>query len=163
MIVVDTNIIAYLWLDSKRSDLVDAVHGTDPDWIVPRLWRYEFLNVLTSYIRNKNLPIKDALSIWRQALSTFQRSEYESDPEHVVHVSSANRISAYDAQFITLAVQKGVKLVTEHRDLLDKFHGTAISMEDFTAPDSSDRSVKETGAVYNVGRPAKKKKTSRRV
>ena len=55
MIVVDTNIIAYFYLESIHSkDTVDLLRH-DPVWIVPFLWRSEFRSVLGLYLRKKIL------------------------------------------------------------------------------------------------------------
>ena len=39
MIVVDTNIIAYLYLESGRSSQVEQALKKDTDWAAPLLWR----------------------------------------------------------------------------------------------------------------------------
>ena len=42
MIVVDTNVIAYLFLTGQYSDLSERLLEHDPDWMAPRLWRSVF-------------------------------------------------------------------------------------------------------------------------
>ncbi len=42
MIVVDTNLIVYLYLESKHSPLAEQVLMKDPEWHAPLLWRSEF-------------------------------------------------------------------------------------------------------------------------
>jgi predicted nucleic acid-binding protein len=55
MIVVDTNVIAYLYLTGEYSDLSERLLEHDPDWMAPRLWRSEFRNVLALYLRKELL------------------------------------------------------------------------------------------------------------
>ena len=61
MIIVDTNIIAYLYLEGEYSNLAGKLLLADPDWAAPILWRSEFQNVLALYIRNGSLSVADAL------------------------------------------------------------------------------------------------------
>ena len=63
MIVVDTNIISYLYLSSERSAQVEKAFLKDPEWAVPLLWRSEFRNVLAQYLRKGILSFEDAVQI----------------------------------------------------------------------------------------------------
>jgi hypothetical protein len=47
MIVVDTNIIGYLYLTSDRSAQSEQALIKDPHWVAPLLWRYN-LSPLTN-------------------------------------------------------------------------------------------------------------------
>ena len=47
MIVVDTNVIGYLFLSSDQSVLAERALQKDNEWAAPILWRSEFRNVLT--------------------------------------------------------------------------------------------------------------------
>ncbi|MBL7164528.1 MAG: type II toxin-antitoxin system VapC family toxin, partial [Anaerolineales bacterium] len=58
MIVVDTNIIAYLYLESERSSQAERLLEKDTQWSAPLLWRSEFRNVLALYIRKKELSLE---------------------------------------------------------------------------------------------------------
>ena len=60
MIVVDTNIIGYLYLTSDRSLQVERALCKDPAWVAPLLWRSEFRNVLALYLRQGLLSLEDA-------------------------------------------------------------------------------------------------------
>ena len=46
MIVVDTNILVYLYLPTKYTPHAEKLLENDPVWIAPYLWRSEFRNVL---------------------------------------------------------------------------------------------------------------------
>ena len=67
MIVVDTNIISYLFFPSKFSELTEELIIKDPHWIAPVLWRSEFRNVLAGYIRNDLIEFEDSTAIMNRA------------------------------------------------------------------------------------------------
>ncbi|RMH45871.1 MAG: PIN domain-containing protein, partial [Gammaproteobacteria bacterium] len=67
MIVVDTNIIGYLYLSSERSEQVEKALLKDAEWIAPILWRSEFRNVLAQYIRKDLLTFEDAVRMMDEA------------------------------------------------------------------------------------------------
>jgi len=78
MIVVDTNIIGYLYLSSDRSDQAEKALLIDAEWVAPILWRSEFRNVLTLYIRKNILMLEDAIRIMDEATLLMQGGEYEA-------------------------------------------------------------------------------------
>ena len=63
MIVAETNVITYLGIDSPYTTKAEQLFLEDPDWIVPRLWRSEFRNVLALYLRKALLNLDQALQI----------------------------------------------------------------------------------------------------
>jgi hypothetical protein len=56
-------------------------------------------------------------------------------------------MTAYDGQFIALAMDMGILCVTEDRELQGKFPGIAVSIERFLEPAPADR-VHEGRATY---------------
>ncbi|HMP91149.1 MAG TPA: type II toxin-antitoxin system VapC family toxin [Kiritimatiellia bacterium] len=152
MIVVDTNILAYLYFDSERTTLAQAVHQKDQDWIAPALWRHEFINILAMNVRFKRLCVDDAVSIWDEALARLAGSEFYPDTGEVIRIAQANMISAYDAQFIALARQKGVVCVTEDKEMLKKCPDITLTMEAFI--DGGPLVVREKKAKYTAKKKA---------
>ncbi len=51
MIVVDTNVICYLLMPGERTAAAERLFREEPEWIAPRLWLDELLNVLATYER----------------------------------------------------------------------------------------------------------------
>jgi predicted nucleic acid-binding protein len=45
MIVVDTSVIASLWVPNDMEKLAYKVLRKDPEWVAPLLWRSELRNV----------------------------------------------------------------------------------------------------------------------
>lgn len=129
MIVVDTNIIAYLLLTGERSGLSERLLKHDPEWIAPRLWRSEFRNVLTLYLRKNLLGIRDSLEIMEAAEQLMSDSEFEVPSAQVLQLADESGCSAYDCEFVALARYFRVPLATSDGALLRAFPGTAQTVE----------------------------------
>lgn len=128
MIVVDTNVIAYLYLPTEHTEKAEALLERDPDWAVPALWRSELRNVLAGYLRRKALSFEAASRIQAEAESLLAGSEHEVDSRHVLELVRDSDCSAYDCEFAALAIGLGVPLVTMDAKLLKAFPRTAVAL-----------------------------------
>ena len=126
MIVADSNLIASCVLKSEATTAALALLERDPDWRVPRLWRYEMLNILATMIKAKLLARSDAESTYRQLLDILRVKEKDPDPSSVLSLVEQYGISGYDAHFVALARELDVKLYTQDKELLKKFSDTAV-------------------------------------
>ena len=133
MIIVDTNIIGYLYLTSDRSAQAEQALLKDPAWAAPLLWRSELRNVLARYIRNHLLSLEDALQIMDEAVNLMQDLEYEVSSFQVLELTVASTCSAYDCEFIALAKDLNIPLVTVDQQVLAQFPRTAVSLEVYIA------------------------------
>lgn len=131
MIVADTNLVAYLLIDGTRTAAAKAVWEKDPRWVLPTIWRSEFLNVLTTAARADVLTLKQAHETWEIALSMFGQSEVDPSGDDILDRAAECNVSAYDAQFAVAASDLGVPLVTANRHLLDACRDCAVSPERF--------------------------------
>lgn len=131
MIVVDTNVIAYLLIQGDKTPLAQAVWQQDSAWAVPSLWRHEFLNVLATYARRGGASLEEMEQVWQHSQALLLRREHQADMESALRLAVQHDISAYDAQYIALAQQLDINCVTEDSQLLRAFHDTAISMTAF--------------------------------
>ena len=131
MIVVDTNIIAYALIKGEYSESARKVREMDPQWRVPFLWRYEFLNILTMYVQRSGLSEKQALDIWERAVKIFSVCEHSVPLGLSLKIACEYKITAYDAQFILLAQSLNILLVTQDKALLKIFPESAVAIEDF--------------------------------
>ncbi|MBE2200134.1 MAG: type II toxin-antitoxin system VapC family toxin [Anaerolinea sp.] len=131
MIVVDANIIAYLLINGDRTAEARQLHEREPEWIVPPLWQHEFLNVLATLVKQGGGTVADALEIWQLAqIHLVDREESVAMSEALKLATSAG-ISAYDAQYLTLASALGCVLVTEDKRLVQKFPDSAVTMQTY--------------------------------
>lgn len=131
MIVVDTNIIGYLFLTSDLSPLAEQTLLKDPHWSAPFLWRSELRNVLALYIRKEILSLQDAQQIMEEAMHLMRGREYEIPSIQVLSLAAASTCSAYDCEFVALVKDLGVRLVTTDKQILRDFPEIAISPEIF--------------------------------
>ena len=134
MIVVDTNIIGYLYLTSDRSAQAEQVLLKDPAWAAPLLWRSEMRNVLARYIRNQMLSLEEALQIMAEAINLMEDREYEVSSFQVLELTVASTCSAYDCEFIALAKDLNIPLVTVDQQILAQFPGAAVPLEEYITP-----------------------------
>ncbi|MBI5720407.1 MAG: type II toxin-antitoxin system VapC family toxin [Burkholderiales bacterium] len=128
MIVVDTNIIAYLFIVSEHTEAAEDLLARDMDWQVPALWRSEMRNVLAGYIRRKSLTVEQAVQIQREAESMFFAREHAADSARVLELVAASECSAYDCEFVSLAMRLGAKLWTADQKILAAFPRHAVEI-----------------------------------
>ena len=131
MIVVDTNVIGYLFLSSEQSLSAEQALKKDSEWAAPILWRSEFRNVLALYLRKNLVTLQQAQSIMNSALELIRGREYEVSSFEVLRLASESKCSAYDCEFIAAANDLKVSLVTVDRQLLREFPSVAVSLKSF--------------------------------
>jgi predicted nucleic acid-binding protein len=127
MIVVDTNTLAYLYLPTTQTDDVVALLHKDPAWAAPLLWRSEFRNVLVAYIKRGSIDADTALAIQLQAEQQMAEREYSVNSRDVLTLAAETGCSAYDCEFVSLAISLGVKLITSDKKIIKHFPETAIT------------------------------------
>ncbi len=131
MIVADTNLLAYLLLSGERTAVATAVLRKDPAWAMPVLGRSEFRNVLALYLRKSILPWPDVIEAIKAAEELLQGREYAVSSIPVLDLARQSGCSAYDCEFVFLARQFGVPLVTNDKKVLREFPTVAVTPEKF--------------------------------
>jgi predicted nucleic acid-binding protein len=131
MIVVDTNVIAYLLIQGDRTDAARAAWQRDAEWLAPPLWRAEFLNVLAVSVRSQVLSESDAHRAWSSSLAVMGHREVGVSGSDVLGAAIECGLSAYDAQFVVAARNKGTRLVTGDRHILAACPEFSVGLEDF--------------------------------
>lgn len=121
MIVVDSNILAHLYLPGAHTVGAESLLEREPDWAAPILWRSEFRNILVGYLRRKSISYEQAIKIQEEAESLMLGTEYEIQSEGVLALARDSACSAYDCEFVALAMQLNTTLVTMDRALLRAF------------------------------------------
>ena len=128
MIVVDSNVLAYLYLPGEYTAAAEELLEQDSDWAAPILWRSEFRNILAGYLRRKALTFEQANSLQREAESLLEGAEFELESLAVLELVRDSDCSAYDCEFIALAMKLDTKLITMDKKLLRAFPKRAIAL-----------------------------------
>jgi predicted nucleic acid-binding protein len=128
MIVVDSNVIAYLYLPGDYTAVAETLVEHDPEWAVPILWRSEFRNILAGYMRRGILSFDQACGVQHEAEDLLTGSEYEVASFSVMELVRDSDCSAYDCEFVALAIRLKTKLVTMDTKLLRAFPRYAVAL-----------------------------------
>jgi predicted nucleic acid-binding protein len=129
VIVVDSNILAYLYLPGDFTAQAEHLLANDPNWVAPVLWRSEFRNILAGYMRRGTLTLDQAYALQLEAEGLLNGREYEVDSLDVLELVKASECSAYDCEFVALAIKLGTKLATMDKKVLRNFPDRAFSIE----------------------------------
>ncbi len=128
MIVVDTQVLAYLYLPGDFTTSAEALLQRDADWAAPVLWRSEFRNILAGYLRRGSLTFTQALALQAEAQALLSGREHDVDSAQVLALVRDTTCSAYDCEFVALADPLNVPLQTMDGKLLQAFPRRAISL-----------------------------------
>ncbi len=131
MIVVDSNVVAYYWVNGPLTALAQRVRVKDPDWHAPILWRSEMRSILTGYLRDGSLTGSQITRIMEAAEDALAGREHLVPSTPVLEIAGKSRLSAYDCEFVALASSLSVPLVTADKGVLKAFPDRALTMEAF--------------------------------
>ena len=131
MIVVDSNVIAYYWINGPLTGAAQQVWTKDPEWHVPLLWRSEMRSILTGYLRDGTLNAGQIAQVMTAAEAAFSGREHLASSEMVFRIVGETSLSAYDAEFVALAEALAVPLVTADKIVLKEFPERARTMAGF--------------------------------
>jgi predicted nucleic acid-binding protein len=128
LIVVDTNIVAYLLLSGPWTEAAEALLEREPTWAAPPLWRSELRNILAGYMRRGTLSLEQALGVQEAAQDLLSGHEIDVRSSAVLELVAQSQCSAYDCEFVALARQLQCALYTLDAKLLKAFPENAQSL-----------------------------------
>jgi predicted nucleic acid-binding protein len=128
MIVVDTNIPAYLMIPGGNRSAAAKLLSEDSIWIAPVLWKSEFRNILIKYLKRREFSLDRAIAIQAEAEDLVRDAEFQVESRTVLELAAASGCTAYDCEFIALAKELRVPLVTMDRQLLTAFPDIAVPL-----------------------------------
>lgn len=112
MLLVDTNVLAYLLIEGDRTPAAQALYEHDSDWRSEAFIMTEFSNVLATYVRTQALTLREGLGLLAKAQVTISILA-SSTHAHALETAVQYGLSAYDGRFISIAKELGTRLVTE--------------------------------------------------
>jgi predicted nucleic acid-binding protein len=121
VIVVDVNVIAYLLIDGEHTAACEAAFRADPEWAVPLLWRSEWRNVLAGYLRRGELDRAGVDERLSAAAALVRDREFLVEDHMVFDLVASSACSAYDCEYLALAVTLDTPLLTFDGRLLADF------------------------------------------
>lgn len=133
MIVVDTNVIAYLVIRGQQTATAERILQADPNWIAPYLWRSEFRNILVNYMRQEIITLDEARSYMGSAAKVINDAEYAIPSADVLDLALQSNLSAYDCEFVALAMRQQLPLISADKKIVRAFPQIAVSMDRFAS------------------------------
>jgi len=131
MIVVDANLISNFFINSEHSPLAIQVFERDPDWYAPLLWQSEVRTIVTNCLRHNLLTIDKALRLMDEAHELMIDHERYVSSNQVLELVGASKCSSYDCEYLALAKEMNLSLVTFDKQVTNAFPRIAIFPQDF--------------------------------
>lgn len=131
MIVVDANLIGYFFMAGENSPLAVQVFAKDPDWYAPLLWQSEVRSIVSKYFHFKDMPLHKAQQIMNEAHDLMIEHERFVSSNIVLDLMASSKCTSYDCEYVALAKELNLTLVTFDREVLRDFPQIAVSPQDF--------------------------------
>ncbi len=129
MLLIDTNVLAYLTIEGDRTPAARRLYERDSDWRSETFILVEYSNILATYIRGRALTLEQGARLLAAAEALMPA--LASTPHRgALEAAAQFRISAYDARFIALAMRMRVKLITEDVKLRAAVPAWTLSMNE---------------------------------
>jgi predicted nucleic acid-binding protein len=113
MVLVDTNVIAPLYVRSARTEAVEELFARDAVWRTEPLALIELSNILITYERSRYITAATARDCLNRAAAFLQPQLFRVSHQAALEAALDYRVTAYDARFLALADQLGIRLITE--------------------------------------------------
>jgi predicted nucleic acid-binding protein len=131
VIVVDANLIGYLFIQGEFTSLAVRVFEKDPDWYAPFLWQSEVRSVLSKYLRHDLLTLGQTCQIMDDAHNLMMERERLVSSTSVLDLVTTSKCTSYDCEYVALAKDMNLTLVTFDRQVVQEFSKLAIFPKDF--------------------------------
>jgi predicted nucleic acid-binding protein len=132
VVLVDTNIIAYLMIRGDRTAAAQQLFERDSDWCSEAFVMVEFSNVIATYVRTGALTQAQGTKLLLDSQAHLPTLHSVVNTQ-ALETAMQFGISAYDARFISLARQLKLKLITEDAKLRVAVPAWTMSLDDALA------------------------------
>lgn len=133
MIIVDANLIGALFLQGEQTPLATRIFDKDPDWYAPLLWQSEMRSLLTSYLRHKLITLDKATQIMDEVHALMMEHERHVSSSLVLELVATSRCTSYDCEYVALAKEMNLTLVTFDKEIVGEFPGIAVFPQAFAS------------------------------
>jgi predicted nucleic acid-binding protein len=100
VLLVDTNVVAYLLIQGDHTASAQELRRRDRDWRSEAFLLVEFTNVLASSIATNRMSVPLAQDFLAKAVSLFDGKLARMAHASVLSIAARHRVSAYDAHFL---------------------------------------------------------------
>ena len=128
MIVVDTNVMVRLLMGGADGTDAAVLFERETEWAAPSILMSELHNVLIGFVRRGALTSEQAKAMSDDAAVVLGGRIAGVSGHQVIDVALECGLSAYDAQFVTLARVLGVPLATLENEVLRGAADVAVSL-----------------------------------
>ncbi|MDE2667692.1 MAG: type II toxin-antitoxin system VapC family toxin [Acidobacteriota bacterium] len=128
MIVVDTNVMVRLLMGGADGTDAAVLFERETEWAAPSILMSELHNVLIGFVRRGALTSEQAKAMSDDAAVVLGGRIASLSGHQVIDVALECGLSAYDAQFVTLARVLGVPLATLDNEVLRGAADVAVSL-----------------------------------
>ena len=129
-ILVDNNALADLFVGEKAfEEGAQALRRKFSSWVAPPLCRYEFGNVLRTYVRQGKQTETKALAMLRKGLGMLSFCD-EPEEQLIFREANASGLTFYDATYVACARAMGLKLYTRDKEILKNCPDVACHISD---------------------------------
>jgi predicted nucleic acid-binding protein len=117
VLLIDSNILAYLLIDGVHTEGVRRLAQRDSAWQSESYILIEFTNVLTRYMAADILGLTEVQKLFSEADQIIGTSLHTASHLDALALAAEFKVSAYDARYLAVAQTLGQKLVTEDKKL----------------------------------------------
>ena len=131
MIVVDANVIAYLWIPGHEEFQSRELLLKDAEWWVPNLYKSEMQSVLLLHIRKHIISIQNGILLMEKIEKQFEFTSMNVPSQLVLTLGEQTTCSAYDCEYAALALLLECPLITNDKKILQSFPTLAMTTNSY--------------------------------
>ena len=132
MIVPGFDMIAFFYLEGDLTEKAEALFTIDSEWCVPFLWRTLFRSMLAHAISIHAIDLKHGKKLFISAESFLSGKEYGINDILSLQIQKEKNCSASDAEFIALAEEIDIPLITENVKVKKMFPDRVMSVAEYS-------------------------------
>lgn len=131
MIVVDANLIGHFFIEGEFTPLALQVFEKDPDWHAPLVWQSEMRSIVTKHFRFQGMTFEKSQIVMNEAHDLMFEHERNVSSNLVIELVALSKCTSYDCEYVALAKEMNLTLVTFDKDIIRDFPQIAVSPQDF--------------------------------